>query len=267
MRRSIRRGHSITELLIACVSATLVLTGGCLLFLAGTRLTVKSQATNHAMRAGSSNIDRLRIQLSEACAFVLPDKTDNSNEGGGNTKDVKGWSDSRLGSHQRYLVNNVNNAKDIYATGVFLALPRSHNVTLRVSAKQTQTVALPSRLKASRGVLLYRGDREGNPAPRSGTSLWMWHYESGKLVSRLNITNRLSTGWDAVLFRRDRSNPDLLRYRILYAEKDTENQLRTQLGTLSSSSLEGSDYAVALLNYGEGTIPAEALPASGGNHP
>ena len=261
-----KRGSSIMELLIACISAVLVLTGGILLFLSGIRLTVKSQATSHAMRTSSSSVDRLRIQLSEATAFVLPEREELGNKGNGSSKL---WSSS-LGKISQYQSRNPTTESEVLLTAVFLALPSPHNVTVQISASKSQSLALPTRSKATRAVLLYRGTEYGEPAPSSGTSLWMWSYDNGKLISKSALTNRLSESWDAVAFRGDTGGiSNLLRYRLITAEKDTTNQENSQFGsknTLSGTNA-GSDYAIMLLNYGEGTITSETYPASGESHP
>lgn len=254
----------MVELLLACISAVLVLTGGILLFLSGVRLTVKSQATSHAMRSGSSSIDRLRIQLSEATAFVLPEKEESVNSGSS-----KLWS-ANLGSISQYRSQDPNSSKDTLLTAVFLALPSPHNVTVQIGASKSQSLALPRRSRATQGVLIYRGTEYGKPAPSSGTSLWMWSYDNGKLVSKSALTNRLSESWDAVVFRRDTGgSSNLLYYRLVTAEKDTNSQENSLFGsknTLSGSN-SGSDYAITLLNYGDGAIPSAAFPVNGAEKP
>jgi hypothetical protein len=261
---AVKRGSSIMELLLACISAVLVLTGGILLFLSGVRLTVKSQATSHAMRSGSSSIDRLRIQLSEATAFVLPEKEESVNSGSS-----KLWSSS-LGSISQYQSKNPKSEQEILLTAVYLALPSPHNVTVQLGASKSQTLALPTRSKATQGVLLYRGTEYGKPDSRSGTSLWMWRYDNGKLISKNSLTNRLSESWDAVAFRRDTGGiSNLLRYRLVTAEKDTSNQESSQFGsknTLSGTNA-GSDYAITLLNFGDGAIPSATFPVNGAEKP
>jgi type II secretory pathway pseudopilin PulG len=256
-----QNGHTMLEMLVAMVSATLVLTSALLLFLGGIRVSTKTQASSHALRIGSSGVDRMRLDLSEAVVFILPDKqAENDDDDDGD------WSNGRLGSASHYTTQNPNDHRQSLNTAVFVALPTPQDVTLRTGASQTQTVALPSRRRVTRGLLIYRGDSSGKPAADDGTFLWAWRYENGTNVSRTVLYRRLSCQWDAVVFRRDVSQRNLLRYRLVQADKDTYNSERTQFGTSSVENLESSDFAIAMLNYAGGAAPLTALPTNGGNN-
>ncbi len=256
------RGHTILEMLLAMVSAVLVITGALLLFLGGIRVATQTQANSQALRLGSTSVDRMRFSLSEATAFILPDKTTTN----ANATDSR-WSEARLGNPSDYIVRNPSDTSQTLNTALFVTLPAPLNMIVRTTVNQNQIIPLPSRRRITSGLLLYRGDSSGKPAANNGTYLWAWRYEGGGNVSRTVIYRRLSSQWDAVAFRRDAEQTNVLRYRLVHAEKDSYNTERSQLGKSSSEMLESSDYTIALVNYAGGTAPLAALPSTGEQKP
>ncbi len=248
--RKYTRAHSMLELLVATVIATLVVVGSILLFIGGVRLSLGMQATSHSLRTGSSSTDRMRQRLEEATAVQLPDDAD----------PLTVWPEKSLGKSETY---QSSQGKQTLNTAVFLSLPSTQNLIFRTSAKQTQTLAVTGRRIQTRGMLLYRGDISGTPAPSTGGYLWQWLYENGAVVSKTAIYRKLSPTWDAVTFRRGDQNGSVLRYRVLLVEKDSYNNERSALGAASGTTLETSDSTVALLNNDGTALPIWALPNDG----
>lgn len=248
--RKYTRAHSMLELLVATVIATLVIVGSLLLFLGGVRLSLGMQATSHSLRTGSSGTDRMRQRLEEATAVQLPDDAD----------PLVVWPATRLGKPDKYQSSQGGQTLN---TAVFISLTNTRNMIFQTSAKQTQSVAITSRRTQTRGMLLYRGDPGGIPAPSNGRFLWQWLYENGAVVSKIPLYRKLAPNGNAVSFRRGMQSGSMLLYRVLLVEKDSYNNERSALGAASGTTQETSDSAVTLLNNDGTALPDMALPSQG----
>lgn len=244
------------ELLVATVIGTLVIVGSVLLFLGGVRLSLGMQATSHALRTGSSGVDRLRLELEESTAMQLPD----------DTEPLAKWPAQNLGQVNQYLSEDPADKKHTLSTAVFVSQAGTRSLAFRTSVSQQQTLTIASRVSPTKGSLLYRGDSSGAPAPSNGRFLWQWSYSNGAVVSKTVLYRKLAPTWDAVTFRRGSTSGQVLRYRLLLVEKDSYNRERSAIGNAPDTALDASDYAINLLNYAGEAVPPTALPAQGA-HP
>lgn len=248
MRRT-QSGFTLLEMLVATVLGILVVASAVTLFIGGMRLAIGMQATSHALRAGSSGIDRLRLELMPATSYTLPD----------DDKPWDSWDNGPLGNAHQYLVTSNNQTLN---TAIFLSLPSNHSVQIRTDATTTTSTSMGMRRTTERGILLYRGNNDGSVNANSGTFLWMRSYANGTLTAKSVLYRKLSSSADAVSFRRGNASGTLLRYRLVLAQKDAYNQERTVLGKNNSNLLETSDYSLTLLNSIGGNVPSSALPTT-----
>lgn len=251
IKRTQPQGFTLLEMLVATVIGIMVVAGSVILFIGGIRLSLGMQATSHALRSGANGIDRLRLELTEATAYQLPD----------DSEPFTPWNDSLLGSSKQYRTQSQLN------TAIYLSLPSPRAMQFRTASTKSLSTPVAVRQTVSRGILLYRGDINGKPNPESGVVLWMWIYVEGQPTSRAMLSKKLSTSSDAVSFRRGNSSGTSLRYRLVQVEKDSYNQARSGLGKDSANLLEASDFAITLLNNVGGSVPESALPAKGSTHP
>lgn len=242
------------EVLVATVLSALVVVGAVLIFIGGVRLSLGMQASSHALRTGSTSIDRMRQGLEEATAVLLPD----------DAPPLLQWPIALLGNQSQYQTTHDSVTLN---TGLYISLTGTKSLPFRTSASQVTSLTTADRKVATRGALLYRGDALGNPAPSQGTFLWQWSYENGVVVSKTVLYRKLSTQWDAVAFRRGSQSGQVLRYRLILTEKDSYQQERSSLGSGHGSDLDTSDYAITLLNHAGEGVPTTALPIAGGGHP
>lgn len=256
MRQPLRRRRAFTslELLVATVLGTLVIVGAVLLFLSGVRLSMGMQASSHTLRNGSSSVERMRLSLEEATAVTLPD----------DSAPHALWPQTALGPTSNYLT--AWGGRQV-STAVFASQLGTRTLRLRTDASTLQNLAIPLRSVVNRGVLIYRGNTDGTPNPSSGTFLWQWSYEDGVIVRKTVLYRKLSSRPEAVAFRRGSTSGQVMRYRLLLAEKDSYQRDMTVAGGGSHNDLEASDLAVSLLNHAGESVPATALPTGGGSHP
>ena len=242
------------EVLVAAVIGAIVVVGAVLIFTGGLRLSLGLQASSHAMKNGSSSIDRMRQGLEEATAVLLPD----------DSAPRTPWPSTLLGAQSHYQVQQGSTTLN---TGLYISLTTPQSLSFRTSATQLTTADIANRRSITRGALLYRGDSQGTPAPSNGTFLWQWSYENGVVTAKTVLYRKLAANGDAVAFRRGSQSGQVLRYRLLLVEKDSYQQDRSAVGTNHESALETSDYAISLLNYAGESVPGAALPTATGGHP
>jgi type II secretory pathway pseudopilin PulG len=242
------------EILVATVLASLVIVGAVVIFIGGVRLSLGMQARSHALRKGSTSIDRMRQGLEEATAILLPE----------DAAPLLQWPSALLGNRNQYQVTQNGVTLN---TGLYISETGTKSLPFRTSATQVSSLTTVDRKKATRGALLYRGDALGTPNPSQGTFLWQWSYENGVVVSKTLLYRKLSTQWDAVAFRRGSQSGQVLRYRLVLTEKDSYQQESSALGSGPESDLDASDYAITLLNHAGEGVPTTALPLATGGHP
>lgn len=251
-----RRAFTMTEALVACFLLTVVVGGSLILFTATMRSAASQSAASVAVRDAATTTEKVSAALSGASGASLPN----------DDAPYPTWK-SVFGDASLYRSANPSDNTQQINTGLYLAeAPRTDDTVRNADGS---AVALNGILRpynrwgtsaSGKGVLLYRGASNGDPAPATGRCLWAASYDNGDVVRR-RLTANLSSAWNALSFQRIGSGGTAIRYTLVGgAASGNRPEVSSQHSGVGAKVLPVSGRTVILYNATTGILGDAAFP-------
>jgi type II secretory pathway pseudopilin PulG len=253
-KRKRARGFTMVEALLAMSLMGLLGSGAVSLFLAATRLSLKSGAQTSAGLEAANALEYVIEQTREAQSFSLANELTNN---GGAFIVPGGRAASDFQTTMTSTIGGVTSTENIY-TAMELALPPSQTVTVKDTSGSDKAVVdnnnstpIDRAGTSTSTLLIYRGDPDGTPdsdptgsaVANAGTYLWVYTMPSTHLFDLVNhppraLCKSIAVSPNAVQFIRPFVGGSAAQYQVQI--KIISGYYSAINGTQTSEATDGS---------------------------